>query len=239
MRLRRTFGIIIAALVAVTMLPVGEAMAGVKKRAVPNLDRDAGKWSQGAKRRVVSIPVTLHMATEEGSALVSSRRVRRWVLRANRALAPYGLEVHVAGVRYMPAGFGKVTRWQQRRRLASYAPSDGTIHAFVIEELDRPRRRRRRVRGLHWRYRGVSRKLRSREYVVVTGGAPMTTFAHELGHLFGLRHSASSDNIMCSCRQGQVAFTTVQGNQMRRGASAFLSRQRQSAPGRRGVADRR
>ena len=79
---------------------------------------------------------------------------------------------------------------------------------------------------MHWRYRGAQQALRSREYVVVTSGAPTTTLAHELGHLFGLNHAAASNNIMCSCRRGQtLVFTDVQQTQMRSGATAFVGRQ--------------
>lgn len=61
---------------------------------------------------------------------------------------------------------------------------------------------------------------------MVTDGAPNTTFAHELGHLFGLAHSKGTTNIMCSCRRGNMlGFTGNQSAQMRSGAQSFLSRQ--------------
>ncbi len=201
------------------------------RRAVPDLQRDAQKWSQNTARTGVRIPLTVHVATDGGDPVSSQARVTQWVRRANRALAGAGIEVYVKGVRHLPRGWRAVTRAQQRRRLAAYAPSDGTIHVFVIEELDKPRRWRwrRRVRGLHWRYRGVRSDLRAREYVVVTDGAPNTTFAHELGHLFGLRHSTETNNIMCSCRQGRsLGFTPGQTMQMQQGAHAFVSRQPRS-----------
>ena len=198
------------------------------KRAVPDLRRDAGRWSAPGKRSMLELPVTIHLATDDGTSVAGPRRVASWVRRANAALEAYGIRVYVRAVRTLPAGYDTVTKWRERRELAGYAPSDGTIHVFVIDELDRPTRRRgrKRVRGLHWRYRGLSKKLRSREYVVVTRGAPRTTFAHELGHLFGLRHSTSEDNIMCSCRRGKnVRFTASQGRAMRSGARSFTARQ--------------
>ncbi len=209
-----------------SLLPSSSAWARGRK-AVPSLERDAQRWTQRNARALIRIPLTVHVATEEGDPVASRSRLTQWVLRANRALERSGIEVYVHSVRHLPRGWGAVTRAGQRRQLASYAPNDGTIHVFAIEELDRPRRRaRRRVRGLHWRYRGLRRDLREREYVVVTDGAPNTTFAHELGHLFGLGHSKAQTNIMCSCRRGSVlGFSPDQSAQMRSGAQAFLSRQ--------------
>jgi hypothetical protein len=204
-----------------------EAQAG-GKRAVPDLRRDAEQWSRPQSRAMVRLPITLHMATDDGEPVTARSGVRRWVERANQDLAPFGIQLEVRAVRHLPDGWESVTRWGQRRQLAHYAPTDGTIHVFVIEELDRRRRPvlGRKVRGLHWRYRGLNPKLAQREYVVVTSGAPTTTLVHEIGHLFGLRHSTSSDNIMCSCRRGSnVGFTRDQGMQMRDGVQAFMGKQ--------------
>ncbi len=191
---------------------------------MPDLRRDATQWTRPQKRALIRLPITVHVASASEAA---PRSVERWVERANAALEMYGIQVYVHAVRILPRGFETVTRWRERRQLAGFAPSDGTIHVFAIEELDRRRTHAgRRVRGLHWRYRGLNRRLKSREYVVVTSTAPMTTLAHELGHLFGLRHSNYANNIMCSCRRGaDVSFTAEQGRAMREGAQSFVARQ--------------
>ena len=132
----------------------------------------------------------------------------------------------------MPRGYERATRWRERRQLASRAPRDGTIHVFVVNEVDVGLRRGRSrtgrvVRGMHWRYRGVRRELKGREYVVVANHAPVTTLDHEVGHVFGLRHHQGDDNLMCSCREGpEQGFTNFQGSNMRAGAHRFLFRHR-------------
>jgi hypothetical protein len=229
-----TSSLLIGLLVWLTVSP---AHAG-GGRKVPDLRRDAATWMQPRAAQMLRLPVTVHLATEAGHTVNTRSDVAAWVARANDELAEFGIEVDVVAVKRMPAGFSSVMGWQTRRQLAALAPKDGTIHVFSIEDLD-DGRRMRRIRGLHWRYRGLAKGLRGREYVVVTREAPSTTLAHELGHLFGLRHSNRVDNIMCSCRRGSaVSFTMGQGAAMRDGAQRYIARanvapRRQLAIGRR------
>lgn len=220
-RIAATFGFLMGA----ALLLLGNTAWAGSGRKVPDLRRDTAEWVQPRATVGIRVPVTFHMATGDTDSIVSRRDVRVWVERANEELAAFGIEVEVVAVRSLPQGWGSVTHWRSRRALAKLAPNDGTVHVFAIEELDEEGRRNRRVRGLHWRYRGLASALRGREYLVVTREAPSTTFAHELGHLFGLRHSGRIDNIMCSCRRGSdVEFTLLQGQVMRDGARRALAR---------------
>jgi hypothetical protein len=128
----------------------------------------------------------------------------------------------------MPDGYANVRHRRDRRKLAQFAAPDGSVHVFLVNslELGGPLRADRSVRGLHWRYRGVLGRMRNREYLVVSNDAPPTTLVHEIGHLFGLEHDTSQQNLMCSCRQGpRQIFTASQGAEMRQGAHQFIARQ--------------
>ncbi len=226
-RVLSTLGFLMGALVWLASTP---ASAG-SGRKVPDLRRDTASWVQPRAAAAVMIPVTFHLAAGREASGTTNREVQTWVARANEELAGFGIQVEVVAVRRMPAGWGSVTHWRSRRALAGHAPSDGTVHVFAIEALDEVGHRSRRVRGLHWRYRGLAPDLRGREYLVVTREAPSTTFAHELGHLFGLRHASREDNIMCSCRRGQnVGFSAQQGVTMRAGATRLLARHLSGSP---------
>jgi hypothetical protein len=217
---------VLALVLGVTLWPSTGHARG--RRVVPNLQEP---WTtpNAMPDPVTTIGVTVHVPTEDGMPLATQRQVAQWVARANVALRPHGLALELRRTVSI-SGYTAVTRGSERRRLASLAEYDGTIHVFVTENLDSPMLvTRRRVRGLHWRYHGLNRELRQREYVMVTLSAPKTTFAHEVGHLLGLRHSTAMDNIMCSCRRdNNTAFTTDQGAIMLLGAGRFLSRQQQA-----------
>jgi hypothetical protein len=155
------------------------------------------------------------------------KQVIAWIERTNLALAPHGLEVRVRAIRVLPPGHGRITHRRHRKQLAVFSPRDGSIHVFAVRELElfSARRADRRVRGMYWRYRGWNHELMRREYVVVNQDAPDTTLVHEIGHLLGLPHHRSTQNLMCGCRNGpQPRFTVMQGEIMRRNARRFLLR---------------
>lgn len=215
-------GTLFAGLVAAS--PVRASEGG---HVVPDIRGENGATHRAHKAQL-RLPLTVHVAVDRRGVAFERERLDRAVARANEALLPHGIEVYVARVVHMPEGFTTVRHRRDRRKIATYAPPDGTVHLFLVGslELGGNLRADRSVRGLHWRYRGLLRKWKNREYLIVSSDAPSTTLVHELGHLFGLDHDTSGQNLMCSCRKGpRQLFTRNQGQQMRQGALSFLLRQ--------------
>lgn len=227
-KIGRSISTRLAALAAfyLVALRVDPALA-TDRHVVPDI-RGESRLRTGRTPHMVRLPLTIHVATGGDKVVFDLRRLDHAVWRANEALRAAGIEVYVARVELLPDGFAAVRHRRDRRRLAQFAPPDGTVHVFLVGNLElggllKPDRS---VRGLHWRYRGLVGRMRNREYLIVSNDAPPTTFVHELGHLFGLEHDTSRTNLMCSCRQGpRQLFTPTQGTQMRAGALAFVARQ--------------
>ena len=175
----------------------------------------------------IVIPVTLHVATKRGQAVVTDAQIVASIRRANKSFEDYDIRIEVVKTFHLPRGYTHIVDGSDRVNLAQYAKRDGTLHVFFVDRvaMQDPEMGDRRVSGLHWRYSGLRWKMYQREYLVVAEDAPVTTLAHEVGHAFGLEHSEAEDNIMCSCRRGATpGFTDWQGEQMRRGALVFMNR---------------
>jgi hypothetical protein len=177
---------------------------------------------------VIRVPLTIHVATQDGRSVVSESRILASVRRANRELAAFDVYLVVEEIIPMVGG-ARIETPDDRFALAHLARRDGSVHVFFVERvrLTSARKGDRRVSGMHWRYHGLERDIRGGEYLAVAHNAPTTTFVHEIGHAFGLRHDRQTDNLMCSCRRGlDPTFTDKQGRRLRTGARRYLDRSR-------------
>jgi hypothetical protein len=182
--------------------------------------------SSAYAREVLQIPVTVHVATSSGRSVVSEQHVLASIIRANRELAAFDIELVVTRIVPMRGG-SHIETQDHRFDLGRRADRDGTIHVFFVErvKLNNSRKGDRRVSGMHWRYHGLEPDIRGHEYLAVAHNAPATTLVHEVGHAFGLTHDSDTDNLMCSCRRSlDSEFTERQGRRLRIGAKRFLRR---------------
>lgn len=183
--------------------------------------------SHAHARELLQVPITIHVATKAGRSVVSEQQVLASVERANLELAAFDIELVIALIVPMHGG-AEIETQDHRFELGRRAEPDGSIHVFFVDRvrLNNSRKGDRRVSGMHWRYHGLDRGIRGREYVAVAHNAPTTTLVHEVGHAFGLTHDKNENNLMCSCRRGlDSAFTKHQGRRMRLGAKRFLRRE--------------
>jgi hypothetical protein len=177
-------------------------------------------------REVIRVPLTIHVATRDGRSVVSEDRILASVRRANRELAAFDVYLVVEDIIPMVGG-ARIETPDDRFALAHRARRNGSLHVFFVERvrLTSARKGDRRVSGMHWRYHGFDPDIRGGEYLAVAHNAPTTTFVHEIGHAFGLRHDRKTDNLMCSCRRGlDPTFTDKQGRHLRSGARRYLDR---------------
>jgi hypothetical protein len=218
----------IQTLLAVVMWMAPSAVLASVEHRAPDIRPVRPTSSRPAVR--LRIPMTVHVATAADRPAADTRRILQAVNRTNQELAAHGIEVYIARMLVMPEGHAGVRGRRGMRRLAEFARPDRTVHVFFVQDvaLAGSFRTVQAVRGLHWRVGGLRRsRLRDRELLVIGGDAPATTLVHELGHLFGLQHDEGRQNLMCSCRAGpRQIFTRAQGQQLQRGAVAFLRRGR-------------
>lgn len=131
-------------------------------------------------------------AADETSEALDARLAGS-VSEANRLFAPVGLcfEGSVAG--QVPERFSTVSTRAQRSAIGAGRHSRGHLDVFLVsrlDDLDAPGE----IRGVHWRVRSGAGG--GGRYILLSRLAGSRVLAHELGHFFGLPHSAEAASIM-------------------------------------------
>jgi hypothetical protein len=159
-----------------------------------------------AIRAATQVPVTIHVAIEDGEPVAAQAWIDAFIERANQLYAPAGIAFTVKGTPAFEAPGPEIRKVSERHALARYARPDGSIHFFVVRRLADKAIKDKWISGVHWRYAGDDRRLRGRRYIILSRrAARVDTPAHELGHFFGLGHARDQANLMKSLPRDEDA----------------------------------
>jgi hypothetical protein len=155
---------------------------------------------------IPSLPIAVAVAPDGGRPAQDDAWIDAQIAAAERLLGAHGVHVHKASSRPIAARFARLETRRDRDALAAEAQR-GFVNVMVVASLrdvDDPRLYRM---GVHWRPSStVGNKPSSAHYAIVSADALPTTLAHELGHFFGLGHTAVVNNLMSYERTSDKVF---------------------------------
>lgn len=137
------------------------------------------------------LPLEVFVATRGGAPVQTAEWLQAQLSEANRHFAPLGVAFQALRVVPLPEEAADVRTREARDALGGRRVREGIIPVFVVGTLanvDAPGD----INGVHWRQRGKP----GRRWLIVASIARAYVLAHELGHYFGLKHSAYPISIM-------------------------------------------
>jgi hypothetical protein len=132
--------------------------------------------------------IQLHV-TRDTDLVVTPEWIASKLDAAAKLFEPLDTAFELAGVDELPAKFARVANRADRNAIAKGHLGGTTIHVFVVARLDDIDIAGDEIRGVTWHANGTT-------YIILSAIAPERTLAHELGHFFGLPHSAYPISIM-------------------------------------------
>jgi Matrixin len=139
----------------------------------------------------VCFGLRVRVATEDGAPVVSPVWLAESFAVANQLFAPVGIAFQLDALMVNGDMTARVDGAKARDTLVLGIPAAPVIDAMLVRELidlEEPRP----IFGVHWRVSSA----RKRRFVIVSSAASTRVLAHELGHYFGLPHSAYAVSIM-------------------------------------------
>ena len=138
--------------------------------------------------RAHCVGIRLHVATADSALVAAPDWVARQAAAANEHFAPIGVGFQVVGADELPEAAARIEDAQERSGLARLVAGT-VIDVFVTAQLDDIDVQGGVIRGVAW-------PAGAKKFVILSTIAPDRTLAHELGHVFGLPHSAYAISIM-------------------------------------------
>jgi hypothetical protein len=168
---------------------------------------------------IPALPLSVAVVEDEGTPVCDVAWVDEQLAEATTLFAPLGMTLRKVGSRALPARFARLETRADRDALAE-ALEARRINVMVVASLRDVDDAERLRMGVHWRHR----KTPARHWIIVAATARRTVLAHELGHYFGLGHTAAPDNVMSYERTGgPVFFTAAQAERMRSFARSYVA----------------
>lgn len=148
----------------------------------------------------VTFPISVAVALSDGKPARDDAWITQQIDDANELYAPTRIRFRWTLRREIAETFAEMHTRADRDSLAPLVEKN-VIDVFVVaalEDVDEPGRYRK---GVAW-----TSKPTSKRFLILSGAAPRTVLAHELGHFFGNAHSDVPDNLMSYTRTGGRVF---------------------------------